>query len=122
MIIIGDELIPFEELNKITSIEEIKNTKANTTLLFKYNENILKYSLENELDVAVIVNNIKEAIYANSLKAKYIICEKKLAKKIQKIADNYMYDSKILAIIESNKEFEKIAKNEIDGVIYKNII
>ena len=48
--------------------------------------------------------------------------EKELAKQIQKIADNYMYDSKILAIIKSNDELENIAKNEIDGVIYKNLI
>ena len=33
-----------------------------------------------------------------------------------------MYDSKILAIIKSNDELENIAKNEIDGVIYKNLI
>ena len=38
------------------------------------------------------------------------------------MAENYMYDAKILAIIESNNEFEKIIKDEIDGVIYKNLI
>ncbi|MGE0051732.1 MAG: hypothetical protein AB7S49_09400 [Arcobacter sp.] len=122
MIIIGDDLIPFEELNLINSIEDIKNTKANSALLFFYNEELLKYCFKNELTSAVVVKSIKEAIYCNSLNAKYIICEKKLAKKLQKIADNYMYDSKILAIIKSNDELENIAKNEIDGVIYKDLI
>ena len=33
-----------------------------------------------------------------------------------------MYDAKILAIIESSDEFEEIAKAQIDGVIFKNLI
>ena len=45
-----------------------------------------------------------------------------LSVQIQKIADNYMYDSKNLVIIDSNEEFENITKNEIDGVIYRDLI
>ena len=61
-------------------------------------------------------------MFSNSLRANYIIAQKDLSKELQKIAENYMYDSKILAIIDSNNEFEEIAKNEIDGIIYKNLI
>ena len=70
----------------------------------------------------VYVKSIKEAIYASNFNAKYIICENELAKKLQKIADNYMYDSKILAIIDSNEELEQVAKLEIDGIIYRNLL
>uniref|UniRef100_UPI004048AB63 hypothetical protein n=1 Tax=Aliarcobacter sp. TaxID=2321116 RepID=UPI004048AB63 len=122
MIILGDEFIPFEDVCFIKNIEDIKVTKANSTIIFNYDKNILKYCFENEISSAVIVRSIKESIYCNSLNVKYIISEKKLAKKIQKIADNYMYDSKNIAIIQSNNEFQKIAKKEIDGVIYKKII
>lgn len=122
MIILGDEIISFEDMCFIKNIEDIKTTKANSTIIFNYDKNVLKYCFENEISSAVIVRSIKEAIYCNSLNVKYIISEKKLAKKIQKIADNYMYDSKNIAIIESNNEFEKIVKKEIDGVIYKKII
>lgn len=122
MIIIGDKLVPFEEVIYIKNIENIKDTKANSTIIFNYNEETLKYSYENELPVAVIVKSIKEAIYCNSLNAKYIISEINLAVQIQKIADNYMYDSKNLVIIDSNEEFENITKNEIDGVIYRDLI
>ena len=122
MIIIGDKLIPFEEVVYIKDIENIKDTKANSTIIFNYNEETLKYSYDNELPVAVIVKSIKEAIYCNSLNAKYIISEINLAVQIQKIADNYMYDSKNLVIIDSNEEFENITKNEIDGVIYRDLI
>lgn len=122
MILIGDKIVPYEDISNIDSIENIKDTKANSTIIFRYNEEILSYSFTNTLSSAVIVTSIKEAIYANSLNAKYIICEKNLATKLQKIAENYMFDSKVLAIISSNDEFEEIALAEIDGIIYKNIL
>lgn len=122
MILIGDKLIPYASIFNISSIEDIKNTKANSIISFRYNENLLTYSFKNELDYAVVVSSITEAIYANSLNASYIICEKNISKDIQKIADNYMFDSKVLALIESSKEIEEIAQNEIDGIIYKNVL
>ena len=122
MIIIGDKLVPFEDIQKISNIEDIENRKANSTVLFDYDEQILSYSYKNELATAIIVKSIKEAIYCNSLNVKYIISQKELAIELQKMADNYMYDSKILAIIDSNDEFEQIAKYEIDGVIYRSLL
>lgn len=122
MIIIGDKLVPFEEIIYIKNLENIKNTKANSTIIFDYDEKTLEYVFKNNLFSAVIVSSIKEAIYCNSLNVKYIISEKNLAKKIQKIADNYMFDSKNIVIIDSNEEFEQIAKHEIDGVIYRELI
>ena len=122
MILIGDKLVPFENISKINQINEIENTKSNSTLSFGYNEDLLKYTYENELNSAVKVNSIKEAIYANALSAKYILAQKSLAKQIQKVAENYMFDSKVLAIIESNEELEEIATFEIDGIIYNSII
>ncbi|AXH15019.1 hypothetical protein [Malaciobacter mytili] len=122
MILLGDKNIPYEVITKITKIDEIVNTKANSTLLFEYNQEFLDYCCKNSLKYAVIIKNLKEAIYANALEAKYIICNKEFAKTIQEIADNYMFDSKILAIIQSNEEFEEVVKNQIDGIIYKEII
>ena len=122
MIIIGDKLIPFEEVIYIKNIENIKYTKANSTIIFDYDEKTLEYSYKNNLSSAVVVSSIKEAIYCNSLNVKYIISEKNLACEIQKIADNYMYDSKNLVIINSNEEFEQTAIAQIDGVIYRELI
>ena len=122
MIIIGDKLVPFEEVIYIKNIENIKYTKANSTIIFDYDEKFLEYSYKNNLSSAVVVSSIKEAIYCNSLNVKYIISEKNLACEIQKIADNYMYDSKNLVIINSNEEFEQTAIAQIDGVIYRELI
>ena len=122
MIIIGDKLVPFEEVIYIKNIENIKYTKANSTIIFDYDEKTLEYSYKNNLSSAVVVSSIKEAIYCNSLNIKYIISEKNLACEIQKIADNYMYDSKNLVIIDSNEEFEQTTIAQIDGVIYRELI
>ena len=122
MIIIGDKLVPFEEVIYIKNIENIKDTKANSTIIFDYDEKTLEYSYKNNLSSAVVVSSIKEAIYCNSLNVKYIISEKNLACEIQKIADNYMYDSKNLVIIDSNEEFEQTTIAQIDGVIYRELM
>lgn len=122
MILIGDNLIPHKSFSYVDSIMDIEHTQANSTLIFNYDENLLIFCRKNQLDNAVVVTSIKEAIYCNALNCKYIICDKKLAKNIQKIAENYMFDSKILAIIESSDEIEKIALAEIDGVIYSSLL
>lgn len=122
MILIGDNLIPHKAFSFIDSIADIEFTQVNSIIGFNYDENILLYARKNDLDIAVVASSIKEAIYCNALKCKYIICEKKLAKNIQKIAESYMFDSKILAIIEDSDEIEKIALNEIDGVIYSSLL
>lgn len=122
MILIGDNLIPHKEFAFIDSILDIEHTVSNSTLIFSYDENLLLYCRKNALSNAVIVTNITESIYCNALNSQYIICDKKLAKNIQKIAENYMFDAKILAIIESKDEIEKIALSEIDGVIYTSLL
>ncbi len=122
MIILGDNLVPYEDFCLINNIKDINNTKPNSTLLFKYNEEVLKYCYNNSLNCAVIVDSIKQAIYSNSLNSKYIISTKQLSKQIQIIADTYMFDSKNIAVIDSNDEFELIAKDEIDGVIYSFLL
>ncbi|PPK61276.1 hypothetical protein B0F89_11141 [Malaciobacter marinus] len=122
MILIGDKNIPYETLTKVSTIEELVKTKANTMIVFEYTQNLVDYCFKNDLSYAVIIKDLKEAIYANALEAKYIICDKQLAKNIQNTADNYMFDSKVLAIIESNEEFEDITKEQIDGVIYNYLL
>ncbi len=121
MILIGDKDIPSEAIEKINCCGDIKSTKSNSTLLFDFDFEILKYTQKNNLNSAVIVGNIKEVMYASSLDAKYIIPSENILIQAQKIADNYMFDSKILATIENSDEIEEIALKEIDGIIYKYI-
>lgn len=122
MILIGDKNIPYETISKISTIEDIKDTKSNSTLVFDFDIDILKYTSLNDLSVAVKVANITELIYSSNLDAKYIIPDNDILNKSQELADHYMFDSKILALIRSAHDIENIAISHIDGVIYEEVI
>ena len=122
MLIIGDENIPYETFTRITNINDIKNTQSNSTVLFDYDISLLTYTQKHDINTAVLIKDVKEAIYCNALDVRYIICEKNIGQQIQNLADNYIFDSKILALITSNNEFEDIAQKEIDGVIYRSVV
>ena len=106
----------------LISIEDISNTKPNSVVAFKYNIDIVNYCSLNNISSAVVISNIQEAIFSNSLNAKYIIVKNSIAKEIQKIAENYMFDAKIITIIKCDDEIENIALDGIDGVIYEELI
>lgn len=122
MIVIGDTNIEYETLEKITSIADISSTSSNSTVLFDFDFPLLKYTKKNNINTAIIVKDLKEVIYASTFDVRYIIVNKNIAKQAQNIANNYMLDSKILVIIERNKEIVENALDEIDGVIYKRVL
>lgn len=122
MIILGDSLVPYEALCRVNAVEDIAQTQANSVVLFSYNEALMQYCAQNSVPYAVQINEVKEGIYANALKARYILTSFQVANQMQPIAENYMYDAKVLCIIDSNSELEKIAKAEIDGAVYSSIL
>jgi len=122
MIIIGNEYISHDYFEGIHEIKDIVHTSSNTTLLFFYNLDLMSYCYQNKLPYAVILNSIQEAIFANNLGAKYLITDEHKSKAIQTVAENYMFDSKILSIIDGVEMIEAVATNVIDGVIYKKIL
>jgi hypothetical protein len=122
MILIGDEHIPYDTLYKVQNIDMIKTTPSNSVLLFDFDIELMKYCMQNDLNYSVVIQNITQAIYANNLNAKYIITNENISKSIQDIAQNYMFDCRVLAIIENSNDLEKIALDGIDGAIYKSIL
>lgn len=124
MIVLGHYLINSEYLYMVFNFEDIKKTPSNSTVLINFSDGtLLKELSNNKIKTAVKVSNIKEAIFSEALRSKYIIANNlALAIQIQKLAENYLYDSKILVEIENESDLELIAENKIDGVIYKNAI
>lgn len=122
MLILGHDIIPSEKIETISFVEQIQKTPPNSTVFFQYNIDLMKYCFDNNLPYGVYVNSIKQAIFANSLGAKYIIVMSSHAKEIQDIANEYMFDSKILQVIYHESHIEDVAKHGVDGVVFENIL
>lgn len=101
---------------KIKNIEDIKNTPSNSTVLFDFDENIMDFCQKNSINYAVEATSILESILANNFDASFIIVDKKMAKEVQDIANEYLFDSKILVKIVFDWQIEDFAKLGIDGV------
>jgi len=122
MLLFGLKDIDSPKFIRVDSIEEIKTTTSKDILLLnglKKPYKLAKYAQKNSLSFAVEVNSIKEALIASTLGASFSLANKTLAKTLQKIADNYLWDMKILAIISSEDEIEEIGLLEIDGAVLR---
>ena len=123
MQIIGHKLIEYKNFNLIQTVENILNFD---NLIFEYNEDFIKNAKDNGKTFSIIARNLNEAILANALKAKFIIIEKNnisIAKEVVKLAEFYLFDSKIAVIIENyEKDLLNAINLRVDAVIYKNII
>ena len=120
MKIFGHPWVEHEPLYKIENQTEIKATPPNSLLkIEEFDIELLKYCQTNALPYMVTIQSIKEAIFANIYQAKYVRCSKSLAKEIMPIAQNYLFDTQVIAIIDNDKEIEEMAKSSVDGVWFR---
>jgi hypothetical protein len=125
MIIFGHRFITSESFYHVLDIDSIKHTPSSSTIYIEFNEDnldIIQHAQLNSVDMTIQVSNITELIYASALDAKYIAVSKKDAKEFQDIAENYLFDAKILVMIDNEKEIEEIALLGIDGILCSNAI
>jgi NAD(P)H-dependent flavin oxidoreductase YrpB (nitropropane dioxygenase family) len=125
MIIIGHPWIKSNRFFKVFSVEGIKKSEANDIVLLGPlvdSHELALHCQENDIPFAVVVNTLDDALFANALGAKYIICEEDDALMIQPIAQEYLFDTRILVLIHSEKEISKIARGGVDGVIFSEAI
>jgi len=121
MIIVGHPWIESTQFYKIFSKEDIKKSQAGHIVLLEPivdSHTLAKYCQENEIPFAVTVNSLKEAVLVNALGATYMVCEEDDALIIHPIAQEYLFDTRILVLIHDEKEIAKIARSGIDGVIF----
>jgi len=125
MIIIGHPWIESDRFCKVFLQKDIKKSPAGTVVLLEPlvdSHTLARYCKENQIPFAVTVNTLQEAIFANALGASYMVCEEDDALIIQPIAQEYLFDTRVLALIHEEKEIAKIARSGIDGVIFPEAI
>ena len=125
MLFFGHRFLQSPKFYHVFDIDSILTTPPSSTLYVEFEEknlDIITYMQENEISFALKVKNITEVAYAEALNASYIVVENSLAKTAQKIAENYLFDAKILTHIENDKEIEELVLLGIDGVIFPNAI
>jgi len=125
MLIIGHPWIESSHFCRAFSQEDIQKSKAGDVILLeplRDSHMLAKYCQANQIPYAAVVNTLDEALFANALGAKYIIAEEDDALMIQPIAQEYLFDTRILVLIRDEKEITKIARGGIDGVIFPEAI
>lgn len=125
MIIIGHPWIKSNKFCKIFSLENLSTCTTDAIALLEPLVDSYSYAQHcqsNNIPFAIVVSTLDDALFANALGAKYILCEEDHALMIQPIAQEYLFDARILVLIHSDKEISKIARGGIDGVIFAEAI
>lgn len=125
MLLFGHRFIKNENFYHIADSDAIAHTPPASSIYIEFKEDnldLINYAKENGVEFALGIKEITELIYASALSAKFVIVSKELAKSAQKIAECYLFDTKILVRIEEEEEIEEMALQGIDGVIFSNAI
>lgn len=125
MIFFGHRFIESEKFYHISGIDSILHTPPSSILFIEFiekNIETINHAVVNGMSIAVSVKNITEILYASALGVSYVIVEKELAKSAQNIADSYLFDAKILVMIEDEEDIEELGLLGIDGVIFAEAI
>ncbi|HEX5670261.1 MAG TPA: hypothetical protein VFX66_01895 [Sulfuricurvum sp.] len=121
MILFGHPLISSERFYHIESLEAIANTPSNSVIaLFFTPENIdlISYLRKNKVRFALYVTSTTEAVLAENMNANYLIVNPKVGQEIQKVAEHYLFDAKVLGYIDQEDQLEKLIEMRLDGAIF----
>jgi len=125
MLLFGHRFIKSKSFYHVLDIQSISNTPPSSTIFVEFSEDnldIIKHATLNSIPLALGTKNIIQIIYASSFDASFIIVPKELASTAQNLANNYLFDAKILVEVEYEKDIEEFAILGIDGIIFPNAI
>lgn len=125
MLLFGHRLISSERFYHIDDIDSIAHTPSNSTIYLQFSEknlDIIEHMRSNDIPFALKCHSLTEVIYAHALQASFIVVDEALAKAAQNSAENYLFDAKVLAHIDSEEKIEEMASEGIDGIIFSEAI
>lgn len=121
MILFGHPLIPSERFYHVESIEAIAKTPANSIIVLFFtpeNLDLITYLATNKIRFGVYVATTTEAVLAENMNADYLIVHPKIAQEIQKVADHYLFDAKVLGYIDQEDQLERLIEMRLDGAVF----
>ena len=125
MLLFGHPYIDFTPFYHIYESSEIELTPPNSTLMVIFNEEsltLINDMRKNKLSFALEVETLSELIFAHNLGARYIIVQGEFAIEAQAVAENYLFDAKILCRLQQEGDLEAKIRDGIDGIIYPQAI
>lgn len=125
MLLFGHRFISSASFYHVLDIDSITNTPSSSIIHIDFKEenlDIINHALLNDVPTSIFCNSITEIIYASSFDASFIVIPKNLSQDATKLANDYLFDAKILVLIEEESEIEDLALLGVDGVIFSNAI
>jgi hypothetical protein len=121
MLLFGHPLIDSALFYHINDIDALLKTPPASLIYLESvtdDKDIIDYCNANNVAYGIHITTLLELILANNLHASYIFTPKELAKSAQNIAQEYLFDAKILVPIQDEAEIEELALLGIDGAIF----
>lgn len=121
MLLFGHPLLSSERFYHIETLEAIAKTPSNSIIaLFFTPENLdlITYLASNKIRFALYVATITEAVLGENMNATYLLVHPKVGQEIQKVAEHYMFDAKVLGYIEQEDQLEKLIEMRLDGAVF----
>ncbi|HLD22850.1 MAG TPA: hypothetical protein VJA83_02840 [Sulfuricurvum sp.] len=121
MLLFGHPYVPSLPFYHIDSIEALRHTPSNSVVaLFFTPENldIIEHLRQNSVRFGLHVETSVDAVIGENLGASYLIVLPKYAQEIQKVAEHYLFDAKVLGYIDTEKDLEILIEMGLDGAIF----
>jgi len=125
MILFGHPHVPSEQFYHIESIEAIRRTPPNSVVtLFFNSENldIIHHLRTHNVRFALHIETVSDAVIAENLRASYLIVNPKNGYEIQRVAEHYLFDAKVLGYVDTLQHLEKLIEMRLDGAIFPEAI
>ncbi|MDQ1298951.1 MAG: hypothetical protein QG558_1490 [Campylobacterota bacterium] len=121
MILFGHPLFSSERFYHIESLEAIAKTPSNSVIALFFtpqNIDLIAHLRNNKIRFAVYVASTTEAVLAENMNANYLLVHPKVAQEIQKVADHYLFDAKVLGYIDQEEQLERLIDMRLDGAVF----
>lgn len=125
MLLFGHPYIPSLPFYHIDSIEALRHTPSNsvvTLFLTPKNLDIIEHLRQNSVRFAFHIETAVDAVIAENLGASYLIVLPKYAVTVQKVAEHYLFDAKVLGYIENVNHLDELVDMRLDGAIFSDAI